>query len=236
MKKLLLIVSMLWCIGNAWAQDDMGWVKATNCGAYYHTGIDAVFTWTGGANNGYCNGYGTIQWYDVDGNKEGKYVGNVRNGINEGYGTQYYTNGNISYAGNWRNDMENGQGTKYNYDGSVAYSGKFVNGDLEGIASMNYAASVVGRFVMDKIFDGGINLRTGIVKIANNEVQIRITFNGNIMQSNYYAMTLIIKDTAPFVDFINYNDNTDFYLKLKLTATVMQGIHDIFESNSSDNN
>lgn len=235
MKKLILVLAALMCVNMAIAQRELGMVRATNCEAYYHTGIGATFSWTGGISSRYCNGYGTIQFYDEYGNNNGKYVGNVRNGKNEGYGIQYYSNGNVSYEGNWRNDERSGQGTKYNWDGSVAYSGNFENGDLEGIAPLNFFAEQAGQLIMQKIFDGGVDLSTRITRLTNNEIHARITFHGNFVWANVYDMTLVVRNYAPYVDIINANDNAVGYLTLKGVAMVADAIQQMYNSNSSNN-
>ena len=92
-----------------------------------------------------------------------KYIGNVKNGMRNGFGIMLYKNGQ-SYHGNWMNDKRDGngiynfadlhpiynkydghfknnsfnsQGTLYYKDGSV-YRGNFLNSEKSGIGRMNY--------------------------------------------------------------------------------------------------
>jgi hypothetical protein len=188
------------------------WEKAYSTGYYYHTD-PGTFTWSGGSRDGYCDGFGTIQWYDNAGNPTGKYVGYVSYGKNEGYGTQYYTSGDIYYQGNWEND------------------------EIKDFAAFKNLGYDVGQFVMDKIFDGGINLRTSVVELintgdANNELKIRVTFNGDIINTNYYAMTVVVNRQAPYVHFENVNDMAGVYI-LYRAAELAKEINDYINENKN---
>ena len=47
-----------------------------------------------------------------------KYEGHISNSQTpEGYGTTYYSNGNIKYVGEWKNGQPHGKGKKYYTDG-----------------------------------------------------------------------------------------------------------------------
>lgn len=232
-KNLMQIACLLFFTLSVITTSAQEWVKSYGTGLYYRTNSNSVFTWSGGSRNGYCHGYGTIQWY-VNGEKSSKYIGNVSFGKNEGYGTFYTANGNISYEGYWKNDMRHGHGTQYYSDGSIQFQGNFIEDNLENIDELNTAASIIGKYIMDEIFDGGIHLKTQLIRYSDNEIHIYIEFNGNIIQTNEYYMTLVIKDTAPYVDFINYNDNAESYIALKFTITVADELYKMFNSNSSD--
>ncbi len=220
----ILLILLSFTYGKA----QTSWVKSMYSNCYYRT--NGPFTWSGDCYRGYCHGYGTIQWYDKDGYKGGKYVGNIKEGRNEGYGIQYYANGYKSYEGYWKNDMHHGNGTEYLSDGSVAFSGRFVNGEIENYRFLNSMAHELGDYVMENIFDGGTNLRTRLIKFTDHEIQVAIYFNGNIILENEYYMILVLKDTAPFVDFKNYNDNAGTYLSLRLTAEIINELYKMAES------
>ena len=61
---------------------------------------------------------------------DGKYIGQVVNGIREGKGIYYY-NGGDRYEGEWKNDKKEGKGIYY-YNGGDIYEGDFKNDKKEG--------------------------------------------------------------------------------------------------------
>ena len=60
----------------------------------------------------------------------GKYFGQVKNGLPEGKGTMYWTNGD-RYEGEWKNGLKEGRGIMYWNNGN-RYEGDFRNGGQEG--------------------------------------------------------------------------------------------------------
>ena len=205
MKKLSLIKKtvaltfvMVLAISLSYGQS---WVKAYSSGYYYHTDPGSVFTWSGTSRDGYCDGYGVIQWYDSLGNPISKYVGYLSYGKNQGYGTQYYSNGDIYYQGNWEND------------------------EIKDFASFTALGNVVGNFLMNKVFEGGINLHTDIIELINstngdNELKVRVTFNGDVVKTNFYAFTLVINGEAPYIHFENINDMAGIYMLYRLGVII----------------
>ena len=211
-------------------------VRAYNTACYYHTNSTSVFTWSGGCEQSYCHGYGTIQWYD-NGTPTAKYTGNIQYGKNEGYGTMYYANGRIRYTGNWKNDMENGYGTAYSPYGDTLFHGYFRDDQISNYYFLDLTAKKLTEFIVAKLFDGGINIKYQLVKAVydNNdaleEIRVRMTFNGDIITTNYYDGTLVINLKKPYVDFVNYNDNFQAYATLKLTATIIDEINKMTREN-----
>lgn len=63
-----------------------------------------------------------------------KYVGEVKNGVREGYGTYYYHNGD-KYEGMWVGNKKHGTGTLYYKDGNL-YVGHWKNSEKEGIGCL----------------------------------------------------------------------------------------------------
>ena len=61
---------------------------------------------------------------------DGKYIGQVVNGIREGKGTWYGFNGD-RYEGEWKNDKKEGKGIYYHNNGD-RYEGDYRNGEKEG--------------------------------------------------------------------------------------------------------
>ena len=56
---------------------------------------------------------------------DGKYVGQVVNGLKEGKGIMYFNDGHY-YEGDWKNDKEEGKGIEY-YEEYERYEGEFKN-------------------------------------------------------------------------------------------------------------
>lgn len=103
--------------------------KAKNCNALYNTG--GPFTWNGAIKNGYCHGYGTIQWYEKNGTKSGKMIGTIKRGKNEGFCTFYAANGKKVFEGMFENDMRNGKGKVFYSDGTTQ-EGTWYNDEFVG--------------------------------------------------------------------------------------------------------
>jgi hypothetical protein len=216
-KALALIIAFVIFNNLCHAQTVM--VKAQNKNCYFNTDAGSLFTWSGDCRDGYCDGYGTIQWYDANGNSEGKFIGNLSYGKAQGYATQYYANGYISYQGYWSNDMRNGQGTSYYNNGAIEFQGNFIDDAYENYSAFNTFGAYIGNAIMQNIFDGGENLRSSLIQVIDQNGQrtmrIRITFNGNIVETNYYGFTLVISNQAPYVSFENVSPMAVIYLTLE---------------------
>ena len=66
----------------------------------------------------------------------GKYEGNFKNGIKEGYGRMIYKNGDL-FDGNWKNDIKEGDG-RLIYNNKDIYDGNWVKGKKEGFGIIYY--------------------------------------------------------------------------------------------------
>ena len=62
--------------------------------------------------------------------KDGRYVGQVVNGLREGKGIFYWSSGS-RYEGEWRNDKKEGKGI-YHFNNGDRYEGDQKNNDKEG--------------------------------------------------------------------------------------------------------
>lgn len=231
MKKIALIfrtnaIVLAIFLLNFNANAQAGYVREYYTGCYFHTTANSIFTWSGDCIGGYCNGYGTIQWYKSSGEKIDKFVGTLVNGKAEGFAIQYYPNGNKYYEGLWRNDMRNGYGTSYNSDGTIQFQGYFEGDEFKDYTKFNQLGYEIASEVVRDIFKGGINLETKVVKMVYDkdgtfhEIRIKMYFNGNIVTSNIYRCTLILKDTGIPLDFVDYNDSVDSFLKLVVGVTL----------------
>lgn len=221
-----LVLSLLSYTHSFSQSDGLAYVKAQNCVGFYHTVKGDIFTWSGPVQNNYCHGYGTVQWFDSYGARLYRYTGNVQYGKNEGYGTSYYSNGVKAYEGYWKNDMREGAGTSFYDDGTIQYKGNFVNGSIEHLSDLNEFAYNLGNYLMQNIFDGGIHLDSRVIKMINaegedKEIRIKVSFNGDIVTTNYYEFTIVIRSSAPYVDLVNVNDMASFYAGYKLSKSIV---------------
>ena len=129
MKKLLaiLVLALLWCntsfaessLPPCQGEDDTQW---TNCfGTYLKKDLEDGYTrdYTGEFGNtpGKREGKGKSKLYK-DGNLDGEYVGEFKNDVVHGQGTQTYASGH-KYVGEHKDDKRHGQGTFTWADGRV---------------------------------------------------------------------------------------------------------------------
>lgn len=85
--------------------------------------------------------------------KKGIYVGTLLNNIPFGHGTFTMTD-NSKYVGDWDNGIYNGNGVLYRTDGSQYYIGEFKNGKFNGHGTLFY---IDGRKYEGDFKDGKIN-------------------------------------------------------------------------------
>jgi hypothetical protein len=235
---LLLSFCLILSLTAANAQPTL--VRSWNNNGYYQTGSGSVFTWSGSTLNGYCHGYGTIQWYD-NGNPSFKYIGGVKNGKNEGYGTYYNANGNRSYAGYWQNDVREGYGTSYNSDGSIYRQGYYTNDAFKYEDNADAVAKKCTNYIINNEFDGGINRRYTILKCIYDtdnklvEMEIRITFNGDIINTNSYACTLAIKNyTTLSAEVVDCNERAETYRRDMRDLKIAVKVYEILDTLSQN--
>ncbi len=81
---------------------------------------------------GYQNGLGTLYYDDDSICYEGKWAGGKRNGLGS-----FYVN-NLLYEGKWKDDKRNGLGTLYLKDGTVIYKGEWKDDKYNGKGTYYY--------------------------------------------------------------------------------------------------
>jgi hypothetical protein len=64
------------------------------------------------------HGYGVYYWPDGV-----KYEGELKNGLRDGKGVWYKSNGTIKYDGEWQKNKQCGYGVFYYYDSCKKYEG-----------------------------------------------------------------------------------------------------------------
>ncbi|XP_048417087.1 MORN repeat-containing protein 1-like isoform X1 [Stegostoma tigrinum] len=130
----------------------------------------------------------------------GRYVGDVKQQLRDGFGLYIYPNSFYQYEGEWKNGKKHGIGKFLMKDGSY-YEGEFVNGEIEGNGTRYWASSgneYCGQFSQGelhgfgvmKYFDGAryegefqYGSRTGHGALIDKEGQVyRGSFHNNKKQ------------------------------------------------------
>ena len=88
--------------------------------------------YVGEIENGIPNGQGTLTWK----NPHEKYVGQWNNGLKHGQGTYSWANG-WEYVGDWKDGKRNGEGTYSHSDGNK-YVGTYKDGERNGLGTFYY--------------------------------------------------------------------------------------------------
>ncbi|MGZ5244704.1 MAG: hypothetical protein ACXWDO_08235 [Bacteroidia bacterium] len=105
-----------------------------------------------GCISGNCNtSYGVYRY------NNGKYMGNFRNSLKDGFGVYTWDIGD-TYSGNWYNDRMSGMGT-YTFSNGDRYIGEFTNGKKQGKGMYHYANGTYayGNWDNDKYISGSTN-------------------------------------------------------------------------------
>jgi hypothetical protein len=175
----------------------------------------STIQWYGSCDKGYCDGYGTVNYYDQNGGYSGKFIGNVTQGLLNGFGTRYYA------------------------DGSIAYQGRLVNNvyvDAEPFAQLD---DIIRDFVIDSLLSGGVNRQCEIVKSIFSrsdelqEIDYKITCDGQFVKDNHYTCTLVFTNRLPYINIIDANDNAQVFLTLNFIKYA-QRMSDWFDKQSQN--
>jgi hypothetical protein len=188
--------------GSVSAQDyppQMRYIQANNCNCSIGTFTNSsAIEWYGDCSNGYCNGYGTVNYYDPNGSYSGKYIGYVSQGTLNGFGTKYYA------------------------DGSILYQGRFKDNIFLDQAPYMLLNDPIMDFVIDSLLSGGINRRCDIVKSVFSkdddllEIRYRVSCDGQFVETNHYTCTLVYSNQPPYIDIVDANDNAQVFITLNL--------------------
>ncbi len=136
---------------------------------------------------------------------DGVYVGDLTDGLRNGFGTMTYSNGNV-YKGEWSNDTKNGKGKFTGVDG-MTYNGDFVDGQMTGSGKMttrygNGDVSIIeGEFVNSEP-NGNIKMKYTFVDGTSFEYDGEYNdgdMNGNGTKTTVYSDGNITEDSGVFV-------------------------------------
>ena len=89
--------------------------------------------WSGGCQDGYVEGMGTLEWYKDD-KLTGTYVGSFSQGNMQGKGVYTWANG-TKYDGEWKDDKRHGKGIHTWANGSK-YDGEQKDGKRHGLGKL----------------------------------------------------------------------------------------------------
>lgn len=187
------------------------------------------FTWSGDVVNNYADGYGKLQLINDDGSNGTYYVGYMKNGELSGEGVYYYATGERWYQGTFEHNQLNGWGYKFYNDGSVQYEGNFLNDELYIDDDLQNSLYNLADAIVTKVFHGGDNIKAKITRqrridsnrpFSRNNMTIRVgvSFNGNIVSSNYYEFCIELKSNEDGYEVISMNNQAKTYLENFVTA------------------
>lgn len=197
----------------------------------------------GNVDHGHINGFGKKYIYDnlvYEGDwEEGQYSGN---------GT-LYNEGKIIYTGGFLEGEKSGPGTLYlsptiymtgefshNYlngfgelyaDNYCIRRGYFEDGKFKGESEFESLANKLGREVVREVFNGGTSINTDLYSVIYNrdqseiEIVVDLSFNGDIITSNYYECRIAFRNYYPETEFLYKNETAESYLGAK---TIINGI------------
>jgi antitoxin component YwqK of YwqJK toxin-antitoxin module len=86
-------------------------------------------------------------------NEKKMYVGNLKNGKRDGFGTSYHENGAIDYVGQWEDNTFHGEGTWYS--DLKLYADRWEKGDFSDSPRGFFVEEKKGRFEFGELNESG---------------------------------------------------------------------------------
>jgi hypothetical protein len=120
---------------DRWIADERSGCKVWN----EHPREFESMEWSGGCSNGHADKNGTLLWYQ-NGNQNGKYVGEMRDGRTHGKGLYECRNGD-RYEGDFVEGKKSGFGILVMANGD-RYQGNFLDNRFSGMGVLEYANTV----------------------------------------------------------------------------------------------
>jgi hypothetical protein len=193
-KQIILLLTLLYATTSDYCIAQ-GYKKAYNCDCkLYVENININFIWTGACKDDLLHGEGSLKVCDAYGNILRNYfTGSFWYGKRSGYGSLFYTNGNIAQIGYYSNDMLNGKST-VNYPNGDKYIGIFENNLRSGYGEyfFNNGAVFKGNYSADK--------RNGYGK--------EVSYNG-VTFEGYFENDKFIKNANGIFDYIESSQYAD---------------------------
>lgn len=173
-----------------------------------------VLVYDGEFLDGKYNGQGTLYENNIL-----IYDGSFFSGKKSGEGTLFFWNGNICYEGEFENDKPNGYGTMYfNSESKEIYrKGEFENGIFKLESKVNEISDDLAREVVRDVFNGGISINSSLYSASYNrdkskvEFIINLSFNGDIIESNFYDCKIAVRNYYPELEFLQKNETVENY-------------------------
>lgn len=190
--------------------------RITGKGALY---VDGALQYKGDFVNGVREGSG--EQYSSYGDKGLIYSGQFSEGMWDGEGITYYTDGAMNYRGNFKRGEKTGYGTLYNSDGTIYRQGMFNDGNFVNENQYYKLAADIGHEVVEKYFDGGTNEDIILLSARISEDRIReevvfqLSFDGNWNRSNHYVCTIKAFNYGAGMEILEMNSTAQDYLDLR---------------------
>jgi hypothetical protein len=173
-----------------------------------------VLVYDGEFLDGKYNGQGTLYENNIL-----IYDGSFFSGKKSGEGTLFFWNGNICYEGEFENDKPNGYGTMYfNSESKEIYrKGEFENGIFKLESKVNEISDDLAREVVRDVFNGGIRINSSLYSVSYNrdkskvEFILNLSFNGDIIESNFYDCKIAVRNFYPELEFLQKNETVENY-------------------------
>ena len=128
---------------------------------YYEKRIeDRDGKYIGEVKNGKPNGKGRVSWSDGK-----KYVGEFKNGLPNGQGIESYSDGE-DYVGEWENGKKQGLGI-YTWNNGQKYAGEWKDGKMDGLGTHTFpdGRKIVGEYKKGKSWNMTGYDKYGIKKV-----------------------------------------------------------------------
>jgi hypothetical protein len=191
-----------------------GWIRTpSGCAAWNpHPVANESISWTGGCEDGKLSGRGVFIWYVNGVASDGRYEGEIREGMKHGQGIITWPNGN-RYEGEFRNGKKHGRGIQtwangnrhegeyrdgkrhgrgnYTWPDGTRYEGEYRNGKQHG--RENYTWANGDRYEGD--WRNGKRHGRGIM-IEVNEKGEKYIFKGEFRNDKIYSGISISPDNT----------------------------------------
>jgi len=147
-------------------------------------------------------------------NNQLQYEGSFSDGLKNGNGI-LYEYGSLKYEGEFQQDKFNGFGIFYYSNGDIYRKGYFVDDQYREESKVNELSDDISRKIVQEVFNGGTRINSKLYSANYNQDKTKIefiidlSFNGDIIESNYYDCRVAVRNYYPEVEFIRENSTVD---------------------------